>query len=168
MFDTRSIVQIIHDRIEKVRNDIIENMDALKRNASKRSIKSLRIVTVGDDRAILYGERSFLVMERGRKAGRVPRNFHAIIKQWIIDKGIRVRLIPYKTNRPHKYTVQERSLNMAAGAIAYNIMTSGTRLHRMQEFDDIFTSSIEKNLEELNNELIFVASLEVDRIHQTL
>lgn len=168
MFDTRTITGIIQSHVERVKADIERNMERYRRNASRRSVNSLTIETIGDSRVILWGERSFWVMERGRKGGRVPSNFHAIIRQWIIDKGVKFRIIPYKTNRPHKYTVEERSLNMAAGAIAYNIMKFGTRLHRDQDFDDIFTSSIERELEKMQSEIIFVASTEVERIHQTL
>ena len=172
MFDTRTVTLIINDHVLKIKADIEENMKKYRRNASNRSVKSLKVETQedgqGHEHVILWGNSSFLVMERGRAGGRVPKSFYQIIRQWIIDKGIKVRQIPYKTDRPHKYTVKERSLNIAAGVIAYNIMKYGTRLHRDQDFDDIFTSSIEREIEQMQQDIIFVASLEVERIHQTI
>lgn len=161
-----AITVIIRKHLEKVQEAIKVNMDAYGRNASGRSVKSLNVKMVTYNHGWLEGLRSYWVMERGRKAGRVPKNFRDIIRQWILDKGISVRRVPYLTNRKHKYTEDERSLRILAGAIAYKIMTSGTRLHRQQGFDDIFTSAIDKELAELETEATLVIGVEIDRIHQ--
>jgi hypothetical protein len=89
----------------------------------------------------------------GRPAGRLPFNFVAIIKQWIIDKGISVKQVAYKTSRQHKYSVQERSLNMAAGAIAHNIEVSGTQLFKSGGRQDIYSDVIAEEVAELRKQL---------------
>lgn len=165
--DTRSITTIMRNHLENIEDAIKQNMESNHRNASMRSVRSLKVVIENDSHGWIEGLKSFWVMERGRKSGRVPKNFREIIRQWIIDKGITVRRIPYKTNRPHKYTEQERSLISASGAIAYKIMTTGTRLHRSKGFDDIFTSAINKEMEEMAKEITLAFAIEAERIQQT-
>lgn len=48
------------------------------------------------------------------------------IQDWIIDKKLTIRNIPYLTDRPHKYTQEERNLRFAAGAITHKIINKGT------------------------------------------
>ena len=76
----------------------------------------------------------------------MPSGFNGIIKQWILDKGISVRIVPYLTDRPHKYSVEERSLNLAAGAIATMIAKKGTKRHS-EPNEIIYTPAIQKAIE---------------------
>lgn len=164
-YPKKTIREILNDYLNAVQRAIKSNMAARGRNASNKSVKSLRNEIVGDDRAILWGESSFLVMERGRRSGKVPYGFVNIIRQWILDKGISVRPIPAKTARA-KISPQERGLRSMSWLIANKIRTSGTRLHRMGGYDDIFTSAIEKQMASFEKDVINWASVEIDRIHQ--
>lgn len=162
----KSIRECLGHYIKILDEAIKRNMEAKGRNASFRSVKSLRPVVENDEHAYLEGLSSFVVMERGRRGGKVPYGFVGIIRQWILDKGIPVKLIPSKRWRPNEKSPYERGLDRMAGAIAHKIMTSGTRLHRQKGFDDIFTSKIEEIMSQLERDLMLWAEVEFDRLHQ--
>ena len=144
--------ELVLDCLERVRVRIWQNIDTTGTKASGKTQESMwieRTPTGGR----LWGRPYFQSVETGRPAGRVPFNFVSIIKQWIIDKGISVKQVAYKTSRPHKYSVQERSLNMAAGAIAHNIEVSGTRLFKQGGRHDIYSDVIAEEVAQLRREL---------------
>ena len=85
------IQEIIKQHLENVKTKITNQMAANDRNASGRSVASLT-VEVSDNVGVLWGSKSFLAMEHGRKGGKIPKGFVGIIRQWIIDKGI-VRMV---------------------------------------------------------------------------
>lgn len=151
-----NVQEMIRLHLENVKSKIVQAMADNQRNASGRSVASLSIEVSGN-KGVLYGSKSFLVMERGKKPGKVPYRFRDIIKQWIIDKGISVTPIPTK-KRQSKYTPHERGLNSMAGAIAYKIMKEGTRLHRDNGYNDIFTSAVRDELKVLEDELVLFTS----------
>lgn len=144
--------ELVLDCLERVRLRIWQNIDTTNTKASGKTQESMwieRTPTGGR----LWGRPYFQSVETGRPAGRVPFNFVSIIKQWIIDKGISIKQVAYKTSRPHKYSVQERSLNMAAGAIAHNIEVSGTRLFKSGGRHDIYSDVIAEEVAELRKQL---------------
>ena len=109
----------IRECLEAVSDRIKRNIDEKGRTASGATAASLE-VSVGNLGGTLYGSRSFLAIQRGRKGGKVPRGFVGIIRQWIIDKGISARPVPVK--RKSKYGDEERAQLSAARAIAHSIM----------------------------------------------
>lgn len=125
-----------------------DNLAKTKTNASGRTSASLRVVMTNTGGEI-WGRRYFRGVEQGRAGGRVPRNFDAIIRQWILDKGLTPQAIPYKrkpsANWQPKYTPEERGLRQMASAIARTIEKSGTSLYRSGGRKDIFTNVIEEN-----------------------
>ena len=132
------------DCISEIRQAIVDN----NIRASGRTQLSL---TFNDEltHLVIYSDGSgapISTLQHGRPAGKVPLGFIGIIKQWILVKGITVRQIPYLTDRPHKYTVEERSLNMASGAIANFIRENGTQRFR-EPRNDIYTPALEKAVE---------------------
>lgn len=161
-----NIQEVLQTHLENVKSKVAQAMADNQRNASGRSVASLT-VTVNGNVGTLYGSKSFLAMERGRKGGKVPYGFVGIIKQWIIDKGISVAPIPAK-RRNVKYTPHERGLNSFAGAVAYKIMKEGTRLYRDKAFNDIFTSAVNEELELMSKELMFYTAESIAHINDTL
>ena len=109
----------------------------------------------------LVGRRAFGTLETGRRGGRVPRNFHNIIYDWMMAKGVHAEPMPYKTSRPHKYTEQERGDRTMAYFIAKTIRTMGTRLYRNGGRDDVYSRVIPLTIERINSRLsgIYVASV---------
>jgi hypothetical protein len=161
-----NIQEVLQTHLENVKSKVAQAMTDNQRNASGRSVASLTVAVNGNV-GTLYGSKSFLAMERGRKGGKVPHGFVGIIKQWIIDKGISVAPIPAK-RRNVKYTPHERGLNSFAGAVAYKIMKEGTRLYRDREFNDIFTSAVNEELELMSKELMFYTAESIAHINDTL
>ena len=143
---------IIKQVLEKMVAQIRSNLQSTGTNASGRTSDSLK-VEVDATSGRIYGRRYFRGTEQGRAGGRVPRNFNAIIRQWILDKGLTYSAIPYKrqpsASWQPKYTPQERGLNAMASAIAHTIEKSGTSLYRRGGRKDIFTNVIEENKADL-------------------
>ncbi len=132
---------IAEDCIQEIRTAIVDNGIT----ASGRTQRSLNFTDTGDKLRIFMdkGGAPPKTLQSGRGGGKVPKGFVGIIAQWIKDKGLNVRLVPYKTDRKHKYTVEERSLNMMAGAIANKIKEIGTKRH-LEPRNDIYTPALEK------------------------
>lgn len=160
------IQEIIKRHLENVKTKIVKQMAENKRNASGRSVASLTVEVAGNI-GTLYGSKSFLVMEHGRKGGKVPKGFVDIIRQWIIDKGIAVTPIPAKTSRAI-LTPEERGIRSLAGAIAHKIMKEGTRLYRDGGYNDIFTSAVNEELELLAMECMDVSAQSIAKINSGL
>lgn len=144
--------ELVLDCLERVRVRIWQNIDTTGTKASGKTQESMWIESTPTG-GRLWGRPYFQSVETGRPAGRVPFNFVAIIKQWIIDKGISVKQVAYKTSRQHKYSVQERSLNMAAGAIAHSIETTGTQLFKSGGRHDIYSDVIAEEVAQLRKDL---------------
>ena len=84
---TDQIAQIL----ETCKSKIQANMQSRNINASGRTSASLKVERyAGGVRLISKGEKvaPFETVQYGRKAGKVPKGFYYIIKQWSIDKGI--------------------------------------------------------------------------------
>ena len=147
-----SVSQILTEELGTLKATIINNIRATGQWASGKTAASMAVMVSGSI-GELVGRRAFGTLETGRRGGRVPRNFHNIIYDWMQAKGVHADPMPYKTSRPHKYTVEERSLNMAAGAIAHTIETTGTRLYKQGGRHDIYSDVIAEEVAELRKQL---------------
>ena len=144
-----AIKGLILDTLENIKSDIRRNMSAYERNASHKSERSLNsMVSYNNNGYVgtLSGSKSFQFMERGRKRGKVPRNFQDIIYKWMIDKGLSVQT---NTKRGYKPESWEKAMKRAARAIAWNIHQEGTSLYYAGE-QDIYKSSFETRSKELS------------------
>ena len=84
---TDQIAQIL----ETCKGQIQSNMASRNINASGRTSKSLQVERyAGGMRLISKGEKvaPFETVQYGRKAGKVPKGFYYIIKQWSREKGL--------------------------------------------------------------------------------
>ena len=127
--------------VQEIREAILNN----KINASGATQRSLNY-TDTVYRLVIFREKGgapISTLQYGREGGKIPKGFVGIIAQWIIDKKIKPTQIPYKTDRQHKYTVEERSRLMLAGAIANKIKEVGTDRH-MNNRNDIYTPALER------------------------
>lgn len=163
-FDPRAASAIIKEELERARQLIINHIRISGENASGRTIASLHVEQPSEDEGILWGHLPFGVLETGRRAGRVPYGFRGIIRQWMRDKGLRAAPIPYKTDRPHKYTPQERGDLSMAGAIAYTIAKRGSKLHRTGGRSDIYSNVVPDVEKRLSERLIFLIGKTMDSI----
>lgn len=144
------ISRILTSHLLRVKQGIAANMMQHGRMASGKSVASLRTEQTGDLRMALTGGPQWATMQKGRKAGKVPRNFRDIIKDWIRAKGISV-------------SGGQKGLNSAAYLISRSIMKKGTRLYQRHGHDDIYDSVIEKEFNALTNDAINVVGAEIDK-----
>ncbi len=152
------IKKIVEAKLQAAISKIQDNLESTGTNASKRTSRSLRLES-SDFGFIIYGRKAFATVETGRAAGGIPKNFNEIIKQWIKDKGLSVTQIPYKRketqNWKPKYSVQERSLVIAAGAISFTIKTKGSALFRSGGRKDIFSNVFNEALPDIKKDIQF-------------
>jgi len=139
--------------LEDAKNEIVSNIEASGITASGRTQKAIKVVE-RDGHFLLLKEAGnnapIETLESGRPSGKVPKNFNAIILEWMQDKGIVATLVPYLTNRKHKYTVEERSQRIAAASIAHSIYINGTG-RNASPIDNIYTPPVEKAVERVKN-----------------
>lgn len=150
--------EILRQHLTNIKNRIAERMAASHRNASGRSVASLK-VEVGDGHAVLWGAKSFLVMEKGRGPGAVPVGFTEIIMDWANAKGISANA------KSGKNVSKEAAMRSFAGAVAYNIMKKGTKIHRTKQYDDIYTTVLNEELEKMSDAMVINLLDQVSRIN---
>ena len=154
------VSQILTEELGTLKATIINNIRTTGQWASGKTAASMAVMVSGSI-GELVGRKAFGTLETGRRGGRVPRNFHNIIYDWMQAKGVHADPIPYKTSRPHKYTEQERGDRTMAYFIAKTIRTIGTRLYRDGGRDDVYSRAIPVTIERINSRLsgIYVASV---------
>lgn len=154
---------ILQEELEKLRMNIISNHLKAGQKASGRTAASMH-VEVSEDSGTLWGRNAFGVLETGRKAGRVPKDFQGIIMQWMKDKGIQAAPIPYLTNRPHKYTPKQRGTLRMSYLIARKIRREGTKLFRAGGRQDIYSPEIEKTMERIETRMVSLIKSKIEHI----
>ena len=154
---------ILQEELEKLRMNIISNHLKAGQKASGRTAASMH-VEVSEDSGTLWGRNAFGVLETGRKAGRVPKDFQGIIMQWMKDKGIQAAPIPYLTSRPHKYTPQQRGTLRMSYLIARKIRREGTKLFRAGGRQDIYSPEIEKTMERIETRMVSLIKSKIEHI----
>lgn len=150
--------QIIEETCKAIIEKISANIDSTGLRATGDTQRSLRY-EVYDDGSTVYGRPYFKGLEMGRPAGAVPGNFVDIIKRWIVAKGLIPTPRPYLTDRPHKYTVEERSLNIMAWAVAEKIRREGFKPWRNGGYveppqEDVYTPVVAEAVVSLKSKLI--------------
>lgn len=147
-----SIEVILLEELQALKAQITANIRATGQWASGKTAASMAVMVSGSI-GELVGRRAFGTLETGRRGGRVPRNFAAIIYDWMQAKGIHADPMPYKTSRPHKYSEQERGDRTMAYFISRTIRREGTRLYRDGGRDDVYSRAIPITIERINSRL---------------
>ena len=142
----------ILSRLNDAKDAIVSNIQSKGITASGRTQKAIKVKQEGSS-FLLYKESGnnapMQTLEIGREGGAVPKGFVAIIRQWMNDKGLQGTPIPYKTDRPHKYTEQERGNLSMAGAIAYGkIKNEGTNRHNKPD-NTVYSPIIEQTVKDI-------------------
>ena len=156
--------EFIKKEMQDCINRIAARLDATGTTASGKTRDSLHLEA--QERVYtIFGRDYFSTVETGRKAGKVPGNMTAIIKEWAIAKKIGLDPIEY-TRKPSdkwtpKYTPAERALNAFAGAVAHKIATQGSKLYRDGGRNDIFSQEIRLTIDKLVQGYSTIFSTEV-------
>lgn len=155
--------KIVTTNLRTLKEVIAENMIKQGRVASGNTIKSMRVIET-EDGGQLVGRPYFQSVQTGRRAGKVPYNFVDIIKQWAKDKKMHVQSIAYKTNKPHKYTPQERGYRQLAYFVSQKTKKQGSYLYRIGGKQDIYTEPIKQTVETVKTELGSYFKLDIENI----
>ena len=129
---------IINEELLKLKDVIAANMQAQGLNASGKTSKSLEVV-MSDNGGALMGRSFFAVLETGRKAGKVPKNFRQIIEKWATDKGL-------SFDTPAK-------LRSFSYLVARKIAAEGTKQYRTGRRTDVFTEAVNETVTSIQNQL---------------
>ena len=154
---------VLAEELEALKKKIIAQHLGAGQKASGKTAVSLR-VEVTEEEGTLYGRSPFDTLETGRKPGKVPQGFQTIIRKWMADKGIEAAPIPYKTDRPHKYTPQERGNQSLSYLIARKIKREGTSLFRKGGRADIYSNVIPAATERIKSRIVELLKLDVQNI----
>ena len=165
LYSFRDAQTIVLQELSLLKERIVQNMYAEGAVASGRTIASM-VVQPTDTGAELVttGRMPFGVLETGRRAGKIPADLPTTIRQWMQDKGIQGTPIPYKTDRPHKYTPQERGDIAMAGAIAHTIAAKGTALFRNGGRSNIYSNEIPLAIEKIEERVTGLLSASIDEV----
>ena len=85
------------------------------------------------------GRSFFAVLETGRKAGKVPKNFRQIIEKWATDKGL-------SFDTPAK-------LRSFSYLVARKIAREGTKQYRTGRRTDVFTEAINETVTNIQKQI---------------
>ena len=154
------VSQILTEELGTLRATIINNIRSTGQWASGKTAASMAVMVSGSI-GELVGRKAFGTLETGRRGGSVPRDFHTIIYDWMQAKGVHAQPMPYKTNRPHKYSEQERGDRTMAYFISRTIRREGTRLYRDGGRDDVYSRAIPITIDRINSRLsgIYAATI---------
>lgn len=114
---------ILTEALTQFKDEVIQRSIDAKAVASGETNKGYEVAVSGTSGEV-YGYGYVGVLERGRKGGKVPYNFHLVIEKWIKDKGLAYQ--------------DDKDLARMARSIAWVIMKQGTYLHRHGYEIDIF------------------------------
>ena len=81
------VSDILQDELEILLKEIIRQHEAAGQVVSKKTRDSFK-VEVSDNRGELIGASYAGVLEKGRKPGKVPKDFTDILLRWMAAKGI--------------------------------------------------------------------------------
>lgn len=109
--------------------------------ASGRTRDSITASSTGDTMQITARKGAATYMERGRKPGRVPHNFVAVIHDWMISKGLA--------------SGDEQQQLTTAWMIADSIAKNGTRLYQQGGTQDVYTKPIERTIPIIEDKILF-------------
>ena len=129
--------------LEKSLNDLKDNIIsrhvAAGQVASGRTKAGFEVKMLTPNHGQLWGNSYSGVLEQGRRPGKTPKEFRAIIERWAIAKGITFS--------------SEADRSRFAYFVAQKIRREGTKLYRSGGSIDIFSSAIEEMKETLTKEL---------------
>lgn len=122
--------QILEKGLQDMRADIIARSKAAGQEASGRTYEKLEVRNVTDTHGEFWGPTWVGVLEDGRKPGRVPYDFTAIIMEWAAHKGI-----SWASADPVTFERWARG-------VAWHIRRHGTALYRSGQKIDVFETPV--------------------------
>lgn len=144
VYSNQVLSRFITQALNMVKSGIINNMSRKKKIASGLTTQSLRVVRDTPQSGFVASDsRGLEFTQTGRSPGRVPKNFEAIIRRWITDKGIVPHHVEIKNRKRARLSDAERDLKRAAHNIKRSIERKGT-LQKRQGWTNIYTHEISR------------------------
>lgn len=129
-----SELSIIKDFLESCKKQIEKNHHAAGQKVTGKTINSLEVV-MNEKGGALMAWKFFDIVETGRKPGKVPYGFAALIMKWAKDKGLNVD-------------------NSFGYFVAKKIREEGSSLYRQGGRKDIFSNVLsDENTDKLQDEI---------------
>ena len=132
------VSDILRSELEHLKADIIRRHEEAGQVASGRTRASFE-VRVSDSNGQLLGNSYVGVLERGRRAGKVPYDFKDILLRWAEAKGI--------------FFANNTDAKRWAWFVTQKIRQEGTTLYRSGQTVDVFTTPITDFTERLSKQL---------------
>ena len=155
-FLEQEMVAKVEERFNQLKDEIANSISAHGLTASGRTAQSMHIVTT-DIEVTLYGRAFFPALETGSSrwtgATGVPCTFYEfkeIIRNWVQAKGLNFG--------------QHREHERAIGAITASIIQSGTRQKQSGQRLDVYTTLVNKAVEDCGELVADVVNVNVDNI----
>lgn len=163
-----TIQQNIVSILTQCRDEIRANMSAKGINASGRTSAGFKVVQRKDGialildrsqrvqipceprpktdlRSVWVGVAPLETLETGKPAGKVPRGFYYMIKQWTRDKGIQFG--------------SESERQRFAYFTAQKIVREGTKRHAQPE--DVYSTPVKKATEQVRNSVLSTIAISI-------
>jgi len=129
---------ILYEELEILEADIIHRHEQAGQVASGKTRASFLIQSSGLA-GTLSGANYVGVLQQGRKAGGVPKDFIEILRAWASAKNISFS--------------DEKQFNQWANAVKWKIIREGTKLYRSGQ-QDIFDTPIESFNKRLSSRIV--------------
>lgn len=150
----KALIEAVEQRMERLRDDISQNIVRTGKRASGRTQASLKVQTEGNSVA-LYGRPFFASLQYGSKpwngatGNRMTfAGFREIIRQWVVDKGLRFG----------QAEEQDRTIS----AITASIIRKGSRQYRTATYTDVYDTLIAKAVQDISEMTSATAMTAVD------
>lgn len=138
------LTERVVERLERLRADIVAQVEQKGITASGRTQRSLTVETYASGVRLVAraGERAPIpTLEIGRGGGRVPKNFTDIIAEWSKEKGLAWG--------------DDKQRRKIAGAVAWGkIRKEGTNRHKRHE--DVYSTLVKQAAEDLQNMIMII------------
>ena len=131
------ISDILKDELATLKADVIQRHEQSGQVASGRTRASFDEYLTSEYSGVLEGAGYSGVLEKGRKAGKVPYDFKDILQRWAQAKGLTF--------------ATQSDFNRWAYFVTKKIREEGTALYRSQQQEDIFTTPIAEFTERLSD-----------------
>lgn len=167
------VTKVLTEELSLLAERIKQNHIRAGQVASGRTLRSITY-DVNDNVGTLYGRFPFGTLETGRgptkQKSKTPIRLNEIIYQWVLDKGIYIKPMPYKRKpserwQPKYNSAEERALVSFSNAVARKIHKEGTKLYRDRGRADIYSNEIPDAIERIEKRITAIFETIVQSIH---
>ena len=143
------VEEVLRRNFAKTESEIKRRIEQYNKVATGDTIKSFEVNVFGY-KAKLLGASYIEAVEKGRKAGKVPRNMTEILMRWIRAKGLSFK--------------DDKDLERWANAIKWKIIRTGTLQFRSGKVLNIMGEPTDKLADNIQGEISELLQSDVARL----